>query len=395
MTFFAFRGVKNHEWIFYDPIKGSSLTMKYLDEFRDPSIAKALIGRIRSSASRLSRSVKIMEICGSHTVSIFRSGIKSVLPPNVTMISGPGCPVCVTAMEDMDRMISLACGEERDSHIIATFGDMIRVPGTVTSLEREMASGADVRVTTSPLDSLLWAEENPEKEIVFLGVGFETTSPTVAAVVKRAKTAGLANFSVYPAFKLLPPALEALLDGGDVAIDGFLCPGHVSIMLGAAAYRPFSSKYQKPCVVAGFEPLDILLGISMILDQLLNDKHEVGNAYSRAVSEDGNQNAMSLLLEVFQPCDAPWRGLGVIPSSGLGFNDAFMAFDAVERFGLAAVPTGSDPPECACGEVLRGVTSPPECPLFGLGCTPDMPIGSCMVSSEGSCAAWFKYSGGG
>ncbi len=205
--------------------------MKYLDEFRDPSIARALAGKIRSSAERLSRPVRIMEICGSHTVAIFRSGIKSVLPANVTMISGPGCPVCVTAMEDMDRMISLACGECRDRRIIATFGDMIRVPGTVSSLERESAAGADVRVTASPLDSLTWARENPEKEVVFLGVGFETTSPTIAAVVKRAEQAGLDNFSVYPAFKLLPPALGALLDGGEVAIDGFLCPGHVSVML--------------------------------------------------------------------------------------------------------------------------------------------------------------------
>ena len=367
--------------------------MKYLDEFRDPSIARALTERIQASASRLSRPVRIMEVCGSHTVAIFRSGIKTILPSNVALISGPGCPVCVTAMEDMDRMISLASGEKRENRIIATFGDMIRVPGTVTSLEREKASGADVRVAASPLDSLTWAQENPEKEVVFLGVGFETTSPTVAAAVRRAKRAGLGNFSVYPAFKLLPPALEALIAGGEVAIDGFLCPGHVSVMLGVSAYRPFCSKHKKPCVISGFEPLDILHGISMILDQLVNKKHEVENAYSRAVTECGNRVAMSLLQEVFKACDAPWRGLGVIGASGLGFTDGYAGFDAVQRFGLREVITGSDPSGCACGDVLRGVIAPPECPLFGTGCTPDMPVGSCMVSSEGSCAAWYKYSG--
>lgn len=366
--------------------------MKHLDEYRDPKVAKALVERIHRSAEGLDREFKIMEICGSHTVSIFRAGIRSLLPDNIRLISGPGCPVCVTAMSDMDRMIALASPPDSSDTLVATFGDMIRVPGTKTSLEAEMASGADVRIATSPLDALKWAMENREKSVVFLGVGFETTSPTVAATVLKAKDLGLNNFCVYPAFKLLPPALIALLETPNIAIDGFLCPGHVSVMLGAAAYRPLAAKYKRPCVIAGFEPLDILLGISMLCDQLAKNTHEVDNAYGRAVSEDGNQQAMGILDQVYKPVDAPWRGLGTIPGSGLGFREEFALFDAVRRFGLDSVETGAEPKGCACADVLLGVMDPPQCPLFGNTCTPESPVGSCMVSSEGSCAAWFRYS---
>jgi hydrogenase expression/formation protein HypD len=370
--------------------------MKYLDEYRDPKVAEALVARIRKTAEKIDHEVRIMEICGSHTVSIFRTGIKSLLPENVRLISGPGCPVCVTAMSDMDRMIALASPPDGTDTIVATFGDMIRVPGTRTSLEAEMASGADVRIATSPLDAVKWAEDNPSKAVIFLGVGFETTSPTIAASVLKAHKAGLENFFVYPVFKLLPPALIALLDTPDMApnmaIDGFLCPGHVSIMLGAAAYRPVAAKYKKPCVIAGFEPLDILLGISKLCEQFAENTHEVDNAYGRAVTEEGNTQAMDLLYRVFEPVDTQWRGLGTIPESGLGFREEYAAHNAIRRFGLDAVEIGPEPKGCACGEVLRGLMDPPGCPLFGNACTPESPVGSCMVSSEGSCAAWYKYS---
>lgn len=365
--------------------------MKYLDEFRDPGAAGALVARIRRTAARIQGEAKIMEICGSHTVAIFRSGIKSLLPGNVILVSGPGCPVCVTAMPDMDRMIAIPGKGEGRNPIVATFGDMVRVPGSFSSLERQKAEGADIRVAASPLDSLQWARENPEREVVFLGVGFETTSPTIAAVVRKAAELALKNFSVYPAFKLLPPALEALLDSPDGALDGFLCPGHVSVMLGSDAYAPYAEKYGRPCVISGFESLDILLGISMLLDQLADKKHEVVNAYGRAVDRGGNRKAMELLLTVFEPADALWRGLGEIPRSGLLFREGYRQFDAIERFGLEEVTTGTDPEGCGCASVLRGVLSPPDCPLFDNVCTPETPVGSCMVSSEGSCAAWHKY----
>lgn len=365
--------------------------MKYLDEFRDPLVAKGILKEIHNSAKDITGTVRIMEICGSHTVSIFRAGIKSLLPENIKLISGPGCPVCVTSMEDMDRMIAIADRGRDESVIIATFGDMIRVPGTQTSLEKAKASGADVRIVDSPLESIRWAKENPDRPVVFLGVGFETTSPTIAASVQMAMKGGLDNYFVYPAFKLLPPALVALLEADDIAIDGFLCPGHVSVMLGAAAYRPAAEKYGKPCAIAGFEPLDVLLGISRLCSQFADKLHEVDNAYGRAVTEEGNQTAMDLLNTVFEPVDTPWRGLGTIPLSGLAFSEEYNSFDAKKRFDLESVATGSDPSECACGEVLRGVMDPPECPLFDNGCNPEMPIGSCMVSSEGSCAAWYRY----
>lgn len=364
--------------------------MKYLDEFRDPGAAKALLERIRLTAEKIPGQVRIMEICGSHTVAVFRTGIKSLLPPNVALISGPGCPVCVTAMPDMDRMIALP-GRAGKNPIIATFGDMLRVPGSRSSLEKEKAKGADVRITASALDTLQWARENPGREVVFLGVGFETTSPTVAAVLERAKKAGLENLSVYASFKLLPPALRALLDSPESRLDGFLCPGHVSVMLGSRAYRPFADKYGKPFAIAGFEPLDILLGISEILVQLAEEKHEVVNSYGRAVSTRGNTAAMDLLFRVFRPADASWRGLGPIPDSGLALGDDYSSFDAAGRFGLGDVQTGDDPDGCGCASVLNGSLSPPDCPLFDRGCTPETPVGSCMVSSEGSCAAWYRY----
>jgi len=366
--------------------------VKHLDEYNDPKVAKALVDRIRKSASRIGRTVRIMEICGSHTVAIFRAGIKTLLPDNVVLISGPGCPVCVTAVQDMDRMIALADGTRHDDLIVATFGDMIRVPGSKTSLEKQKARGADVRVATTPLDALQWALKSPERPVVFLGVGFETTSPAIAATVLRARTLGLNNLFVYPAFKLLPPALTALLESPDVALDGFLCPGHVSVMLGVDGYRTIAARYRRPCVISGFEPIDILHAISMLCDQLADGLHEVQNAYGRAVTDKGNRKAMDLLMDVFEPHEASWRGLGTIPASGLAFKDGFRPFDAVNKFHLEQVVPGEEPQGCACGQVLRGVLDPDQCPLFGSRCTPENPVGSCMVSSEGSCAAWYRYS---
>ncbi len=367
--------------------------MKYLDEFRDPAAAQALVGRIRKTSSRFPRPVRIMEICGTHTVAIFRMGIKSLLPDNITLISGPGCPVCVTSMDDIDRMISIAADPAGEGIIIATFGDMLRIPGSRTSLEKEKAAGADVRIATTPLDALRWAREAPGNQVVFLGVGFETTSPSVAATIKRAREAGVSNLFVYPAMKLLPPALTALLEDPGAALDGFLCPGHVSVMLGADAYLPFASRFGKPCVVTGFEPMDILYGISIICDLIAENRHEVVNAYGRAVTSAGNRKAMALLDEVFEPSAADWRGLGKIEHSGLSLRGGYGSFDAVPRFGLGSVFHGTEPAGCACGSGLRGVLDPPGCPLFGGECTPDTPVGSCMVSSEGTCAAWYRYSG--
>ncbi len=368
--------------------------MKYIDEFRDPAAARALVSEIRVLAGRLSTPARIMEICGSHTVAIFRSGIKAMLPENVHLVSGPGCPVCITAMDDVDRMTALAeRSRGRQGPVVATFGDMLKVPGSRTSLERERAAGADVRVATSALDAVDWAQREPGREVVFLGIGFETTSPTVAAAVVRARALKLSNFSVYPAFKVLPPALLALLDGGEAAIDGFICPGHVSVMIGAAVYRPVAAAYRKSCVIAGFEPIDVLLAISRILQQRVKGIAEVENVYGRAVTEAGNTTAMGLLREVFVPTDARWRGLGPIPGSGLAFAPGWEEFDAKKRFGLDRVTPGPEPGGCGCGEVLKGLMAPPECPLFGKACTPEDPVGSCMVSSEGSCAAWYKYGG--
>jgi len=365
--------------------------MKYIDEFRDPAAARALVRRIERSAQKIRRPVRIMEICGSHTVAIFRSGIKSLLPENIRLVSGPGCPVCVTGMDDMDRMIFLAQKSLENNIILATFGDMLRVPGSSTSLERVKAAGGEVRIAATPLDALRWASENRTKHVVFLGVGFETTSPAIAACILRARKEGLSNFSIYPAFKLLPPAMNALLENRDVNLDGFLCPGHVSVLIGAGAYTPFSTRYRKPCVISGFEPLDILHGISTICDLLANNIHEVRNVYGRAVTGSGNVRAMEILNRVFEPVGARWRGLGEIPGSGLTPTEEFSSYNALSRFDFGSVETGRDPEGCACGEVLKGILDPPGCPLFGKACTPDSPVGSCMVSSEGSCAAWFRY----
>jgi hydrogenase expression/formation protein HypD len=360
--------------------------VKYLDEYRDPQLAKDLIERLRRRTFS-KKHIRLMEICGTHTVSIFRSGLKELLPGQIRLISGPGCPVCVTANEDIDRAIWLS---GRPGVIITTFGDLARVPGSSSSLHIERSKGADVRIVYATLDALKIARENPDREIVFIGIGFETTSPTIAAAVRQAAAQGVHNFSVLSAHKLLPPAMRALLDAREVKIDGFLCPGHVSIVIGAGAYGEVAEKYATPCVITGFEPLDILQGISLLVDQVESGRAEVQNQYRRAVTWEGNSAARKLIDEIFEPADATWRGMGIIPKSGLRFRPEWTKFDAARRFEMPEIKV-REHPGCKCGEVLRGVISPPECGLFRTACSPRAPKGPCMVSSEGTCGAYYRY----
>jgi len=353
--------------------------------FHDPEIARHLVQRIRRASQR---PVRFMEVCGTHTVSIFRSGIRSLLPESISLLSGPGCPVCVTAQGEIDVFIALARQPET---IVATFGDLIRVPGSGSSLQREKADGADVRIVYSTFDAVELARQNPGKRVVFLGVGFETTAPTVAAAILAAHQEGLDNFFVMSAHKTVPPALEALA-AGELNIDGFLLPGHVSVIIGVAAYRPFFDAHRVPCVVAGFEPSDLLQSIAMLTDQVASGRPALENAYSRAVSDEGNPKAVAVMNEVFAVSDADWRGLGTIAASGLAIRETYAAFDAVREFDIH-VATKSEPKGCACGEILTGVKIPPQCPLYKTVCNPMAPVGPCMVSSEGTCAAYYRYHG--
>lgn len=358
--------------------------MKYIDEFRDTRIVKELASKIKNIRTG---PVNIMEVCGTHTMAIFRSGLRSLLPAHITIISGPGCPVCVTAQDDIDRMLSLA---RIPGVIITTFGDMLKVPGSSGSLEKERAQGADIRIVYSPLDALEIARAESGKQIVFLGVGFETTAPAVASTVWDAHRGKIRNFSVYSCHKRIPPALAALLAARELRLHGFICPGHVSTIIGSHAYDFVAEGYGIPCVVSGFEPVDILEAVRMLLEQIEKKKASVGIQYRRAVNPDGNPAALRLLSEVFESCDGRWRGLGTIKKSGLALRKRFARFDAAKRFTLKAGRC-RQPEGCLCGEVLRGVKTPAECRLFAKACTPEKPFGPCMVSSEGTCAAWFKY----
>ena len=360
--------------------------MKYLDEYRDPQLAKSLLEALQRRGAG-TRTYKLMEICGTHTVAIFRLGLRQLLPSSVRLISGPGCPVCVTANEDIDRAIWLA---QQPQVIITTFGDLVRVPGSFSSLNTERSKGADVRIVYGSLDALQIARDNPDRQVVFLGIGFETTAPTVAAAVKQAATEGLANFTVFSAHKLLPPAMKALLEAEDLRLDGFLCPGHVSTIIGAAAYEEVVNRYHIPCVVTGFEPLDLLQGIYSLVDLLETGRAEVVNQYRRAVSWEGNVAARRLMSDIFEPADSTWRGLGPIPESGLKVRPQWERYDATRRFAMPDIQV-KEHPGCRCGEVLRGVMTPPECGLFRKACTPQSPLGPCMVSSEGTCGAYYRY----
>ena len=348
---------------------------------------KQMLGEMHKLVGGIGKPLKLMEVCGTHTVEIFRHGIRDVIPETITLLSGPGCPVCVTSVQDVDTAIAIA---KMPGVIMATFGDMMRVPGGKESLLEARSEGADVRVLYSPMDALSLAQKEPDKEIVFFATGFETTSPLIAATVAHAAASGVRNFSVYAAHKLVPPALQALLDSPDVKVDGFILPGHVSTIIGKKPYEFVAARYGKPSVITGFDAKDIIEGILMIVRQIAGKRASVEIQYKNVVKEEGNPRAVALLDECFEPADAYWRGIGVIPKSGLKLRDKFAAFDADKKF-HPPVSTSAEPELCSCGDILRGVKIPTECPLFGTGCTPDSPVGPCMVSTEGSCAAYFKY----
>ncbi len=337
----------------------------------------------------IDRPVRIMEVCGTHTVSAFRSGLRSLLPQTLRLISGPGCPVCVTAQRHIDAALELAT---RDNLVIATYGDMLTVPGRNGSLEWLRGQGASILVVNSARTALKYAREHPDQTVAFLAVGFETTAPATAATVLEADRDRVRNFTVLMCHKLVVPAMLALLEAGDVRIDGFLCPGHVSVIIGSRAYRPVVHLHHKPCVVAGFEYLQMLLGLVHLLRQIAGRRALLENVYPAVVSELGNATALSLMRRAFVAVDTPWRSLQVIPKSGLDLAPHLKRYDAVARFGLQ-IGEDEDHPACRCGEVIQGKAEPADCPLFDRGCTPLSPIGPCMVSSEGTCAAWYRYGG--
>ncbi|MCK6448276.1 MAG: hydrogenase formation protein HypD [Planctomycetes bacterium] len=342
--------------------------------------------RLTALAARTPRRFGFMEVCGTHTHAIARAGLRRLLPPNVKLISGPGCPVCVTPIEYLDRAVALA---RRPDVIVCTFGDLVRVPSSVSSLERESAAGHDVRIVYSARDAVRIARETPERKVVFLGVGFETTLPTVAAALDEAERDGVDNFLVLVGAKTIEPPLRALVESGDVALDGFLLPGHVSVILGADFYRFLEVELALPGAIVGFEALDILLGIEFLLERSLAGEPRVANLYPGVVRRAGNPTALALLERWFERVDSRWRGLGTIPASGLAFRREFAHRDAA-RLAVELDPP-REPKGCRCGDVLKGAIEPPECPLFDRTCTPTHPVGACMVSSEGTCAAWHRH----
>lgn len=352
--------------------------------FKDPKLARGLIETIHRLAPE---HATLMEVCGTHTVAIARNGIRDLMPEGLRLASGPGCPVCVTCNRDIDTVIALA---RIPNVTITTFGDMTRVPGSTSSLLAEQAAGRSVEIVYSPLDALAFAKAHPEREVVFVGVGFETTTPLVAMAIKRAKAMGLSNFTVFAAHKNMPGALELLVGDPTLELDALILPGHVSTIIGAEPYRFLAEKYGIPGVITGFEPVDVLQGIAMLVRQLHEGRAEIEIAYARGVMPEGNPVALAAIDEVFETCTATWRGLGDIPGSGYRIRDEFANFDAVRRFEPDVEPT-RDPRGCRCGDVLRARIAPNECPLFRTVCTPENPVGPCMVSSEGSCAAYYRY----
>jgi hydrogenase expression/formation protein HypD len=358
--------------------------MKYIDEYKD----KALVKKLVQAIAGLNVPANLMEVCGTHTMAIWRSGIRMLLPKTVKLISGPGCPVCVTSEEDIDAMISLA---DVPDAIVTTFGDMLRVPGSAGSLAKKKAAGSDIRVVYSPLDAVSIAKANKGRPVIFLGVGFETTAPTIAATIIEAREKGLNNFFVYSAHKLIPPAIKAILDAGEVRVDGFLLPGHVSAIIGVKPYKFIAKNYGIPSVIAGFEPVDLMESIYQLLLRIkYQSRANVGIEYVRAVRPEGNPKAVKVMKEVFKTSTASWRGLGEIQKSGLEIRGKYERFDAKKMFRIRPAETRVDP-ACKCGEVLRGVKLPTDCRLFGKSCTPEDPKGPCMVSTEGTCAGYYKY----
>jgi hydrogenase expression/formation protein HypD len=367
--------------------------MKYLDEFRNPEAAQRLLARIRGHSKQ---PVRLMEFCGGHTHAILKTGLRQLLPPTVRLLSGPGCPVCVTSSSDVDRAIAMAL---LPGVILTTFGDMVRVPGSqpegarATSLQEAKAQGADVRMVYSTLDALAIARANPDRPVVFLAVGFETTAPTVAAAVLQAQADRLRNFYVLSLHKLTPPATRAILDAGEVRLSGIIGPGHVTTIIGAEAWRFLPCDYGIPCAIAGFEPLDILQAVCSLVDMIEQGAPGVSNDYARNVRPGGNRVAQQIMQRIFAVGAAEWRGLGTIPDSGLLLRDEYATFDAARQFPVHVRPS-QEPKGCRCGQVLRGVMEPSECALFARACTPEHPIGPCMVSGEGACAAYMQYGEG-
>ncbi|UCD31770.1 MAG: hydrogenase formation protein HypD [Desulfobacterales bacterium] len=360
------------------------MPIKHLEEYRDPAIARKIVEQITFAGQK---PIRLMEVCGTHTMSIFKHGIRGLLPETISLLSGPGCPVCVTAQNEINSFIRLS---RFDDVIITTFGDLIKVPGADSSLEKERADGRDIRIVYSTFDALKVAQKNPLKKVVFLGVGFETTAPTIAASIRSAVEMKLDNYFVFCAHKLLPPALAFLMEAKGTKIDGFILPGHVSVIIGIKAYLPFFEHYQTPCVIAGFEPLDILLAVNMLVVQIKTNQPKLSNAYQRAVTFNGNQKAQNIMNDVFETTDARWRGIGTIPQSGLKIRDEFAICDASKMFEIN-MTASSDPKGCACGEILTGQKIPTDCLLYRKACTLETPIGPCMVSSEGACAAFYRY----
>ncbi|MCU0543617.1 MAG: hydrogenase formation protein HypD [Oscillatoriaceae cyanobacterium Prado104] len=366
--------------------------MKYVNEFRDPETARSLLQEIEQLGRQLSgskgRPIKLMEICGGHTHAIFKYGIEDLLSETIELIHGPGCPVCVMPRGRLDDAIALT---EIPDVILTTFGDTMRVPGSKKSLLQAKASGADIRMVYSPLDALKIARENPDREVVFLALGFETTAPSTALTVLQAAAENINNFSLFANHVLVIPALQALLDNPDLQLDGFVGPGHVSMVIGCNPYKFIPSEYGKPIVVSGFEPLDILQSIWMVLKQMAEGRCEVENQYSRLVQPDGNAIALNAMKTVFEVREQfEWRGLGEIPASGLKLRSEYAQFDAEVKFVLPNAKV-ADSKACQCGQILKGVMKPWQCKVFGTACTPENPIGTCMVSSEGACAAYYKY----
>jgi len=366
--------------------------MKYVDEFRDRRRAEPVLAGIEELLDRLGptpdRPLKIMEVCGGHTHSIFKYGIEEMLPDTLELVHGPGCPVCVLPVGRVDAAVALA---ETPNVIFTTYGDAIRVPGSKKSLLQAKAAGADVRTVYSPVDALAVARKNPDKEVVFFGLGFETTAPSTALTILEAERLGVENFSVFSNHITIIPTIKAILDSPDLQLDGFIGPGHVTMVIGTEPYRFVSEAYGKPIVIAGFEPLDVLQSVHMVLTQLVEGRADVENQYRRVVRDGGNPAALDALLRVFQLRDFfEWRGLGSIDDSGLELTPAYARFDAEKKFTVPHLRI-ADPKACQCGEVLKGVLQPWECKVFGTACTPETPIGSCMVSSEGACAAYYNY----
>lgn len=367
---------------------GESDGVKYVDEYSDAEIVQKLLAKIHSASQSYPKRIVLMEVCGTHTMAIFRSGLRRLLPSNIRLLSGPGCPVCVTPNHYLDKAIAYA---RKDDVIITTFGDMLRVPGSSSSLEKEKSCGGDVVVVYSPLEALKIAQENTAKKIIFLAIGFETTAPTVAATIKIAQEKNTQNFFAFSGHKLIPPAMQALVSYKDLHIDGFVCPGHVSTIIGSKPYESISEQYNIPCVVTGFEPLDIVQAIFMLTQQIVNSEApKVQIQYRRSVKEEGNLRALDLMKEIFEVEESDWRGLGSIPESGLKIQEGFSACDAEANVPVQVEETKENE-ACICGAILRGVNTPLDCPLFGRVCTPENPVGPCMVSSEGTCAAYFKY----